>query len=139
VHRPVVAAERRLVQPAAVAAAELLDELPWQDSNAIHSRQDLKRVNWWMGNVEIVAKTLLARCCGRTVKSLVEWGAGDGNYLLRLANRLRAQWPGMEVILVDSQNLGSERMRCEFTRYGWRSTFIQADILDWLSDEPLQA
>ena len=30
---------------------ELLDDLPVSDARAIRSRQDLRRVNLWMGNV----------------------------------------------------------------------------------------
>ncbi len=120
---------KRFVQP------ELLDELPPDDSNAMHSRRDMERLNRWMRNGEIVTKTLLAYGRGRPVKRLVEWGAGDGSYLLRLANRLKGQWPGVEVMLVDRQNLGSETRRSQFARCGWRATFIQADILEWLSSD----
>lgn len=123
----------RSVQP------ELLDELPPEDSNALHSRRDLERLNRWMANGEIVTKALLACSRGRPAKRLVEWGAGDGSYLLRLASRLKGQWPGAEVMLVDRQNLGTERMRSAFARYGWRATFVQADILEWLSSEEFQA
>ena len=122
----------RAVQP------ELLDELPPEDLSAMHSRRDLERLNRCMGNVEIVSKTLLASCRGKAVKRLVEWGAGDASYLLRLAGRLKGEWPGMEVTLVDRQNLGTERMRSAFARYGWRATFVQADILEWLSREEFQ-
>ncbi len=73
---------------------ELLDELPPADSRAVRSRDDLLRVNAWMGNQGIMARALRSSYPGRRARRIIELGAGDGRFLLRVARRLVPDWQG---------------------------------------------
>ena len=53
---------------------ELLDELPASDPRAVRSRQDLRRVNAWMGNARIMARALRSAFTGRHCQTLFELG-----------------------------------------------------------------
>ena len=76
---------------------ELLDEMPPADPRAMRSRDDLQRVNAWMGNCGIMTRALRSTCQGLRKRRMVELGAGDGRFLLRvarggfLASRTRAR------------------------------------------------
>ncbi len=63
---------KRRVEP------ELLDTLPPGDPRAVRSRQDLRRVNAWMGNPMIMANALKKSAGGNPVASILELGAGAG-------------------------------------------------------------
>lgn len=82
---------QRLVQP------ELLDELPAEDPRAICSRRDLSRLNVLMRNQATMAAALRAGANGHPPKHIIELGAGDGDFFLRVAQRLLAtrsrSWP----------------------------------------------
>lgn len=112
---------------------EWLDELPADDPRAIRSRADLRRVNRWMGQAGIMAR-LLARHAGRPPRTLLELGAGDGTFMLRLARRLAPRWPGVRVRLVDRLSLVSPETIAGFARLGWRCEPVVADVFD-LGDE----
>src|SRR5208283_4278738 len=73
---------KRIIEP------ELLDELPSDDPRAAGSRRDLRRLNTWMRNHAIMADALQTDANGQTPKRIVELGAGDGDFLLRVARRL---------------------------------------------------
>lgn len=108
--------------------AELLDELPPDDPQAIGSRRDLQRLNRMMGHAGILARLLApSKCAPRT---LVELGAGDGTFLLRVARRLR--WRDVRVTLVDRQPLLSAGTRDGFRQIGWTVGAVEADVFDWL-------
>ena len=74
---------KRIVQP------ELLDTLPPDDPRAVRSRRDLRRVNGWMRNHAIMADALKNALNGRAPGQITELGAGDGNFLLRVAQKIR--------------------------------------------------
>ena len=110
---------------------ELLDELPAGAPEAIASRGDLQRVNWWLGHAGIFQR-VLSEVPVPAPRRVVELGAGDGTFLLRLA----AQWPGRETkitaLLVDRQDLVTTDTRSAFAALGWEVQTIQADVFDWL-------
>jgi len=112
---------------------ELLDELPPQDLRAVQSRKDLERVNAWMGNCGIMARALGSTCNGPTARRLVELGAGNGRFLLRVARRLSAGWQGTSAVLLDRMNIVSEGTRQDFEALGWRTEILEAEALDWLA------
>src|SRR4051812_46311874 len=89
----------RLVEP------ELLDQLPAEDPRAIRSRQDLRRLNAWMRNTQIMTRELRGCFNGQPARKLVELGAGDGTFLLGIAQRLPSNWEGTEAILVDRKGI----------------------------------
>ena len=81
---------KRIVQP------ELLDSLLPGDPRAIRSRRDLRRVNAWMANHAIMAKALQNNLNRFTPRQITELGAGDGNFLLRVAQKISPKLAGYE-------------------------------------------
>lgn len=125
---------KRLVQP------ELLDTLPPDDPRAIHSRRDLRRVNWWMGNPGIMARALLD-CSQQLPKQITELGAGDGNFLLQVVRKFRtgktfsrSDTLPAKALLLDQQKNVSAKTRRAFAEAGWRAETIVADVFDWSQD-----
>ncbi|HUA37565.1 MAG TPA: hypothetical protein VMA35_04100 [Candidatus Sulfopaludibacter sp.] len=165
----------RIVQP------ELLDELPIDDPRAVHSRRDLRRVNAWMRNHAIMANALRNQLNGRSsgrqtatflpagetsgslpraatpVLHIADLGAGDGNFLLRVARvvsgneapfsdlawhdsgetcrpgaRRPAASGGVRATLIDRQKNVTSRTLASFTPLGWRAESVAADVFDWL-------
>jgi hypothetical protein len=134
-----------------------LDELPPDDPQAVGSRRDLLRLNAWMGHSRIMARALsqtVDRCFGVSVdrcfsnppkhrnpetpkhrvgRRLVELGAGDGRFLLRVARRLSPAWQGTTAVLVDRHRVVAPETRQGFEAQGWQLEVVEADALDWLS------
>jgi hypothetical protein len=115
---------KRIVQP------ELLDTLPPDDPRAIRSRRDLSRINWWMRNHAIMARALQTHLSA-VPEQLIELGAGDGNFLRSVVQRLSPCWPDAEVTLLDRQKNVSAETLSSFAELGWRATAVVADALDW--------
>jgi hypothetical protein len=116
---------KRIVEP------EMLDTLPPGDPRAIRSRRDLCRVNAWMCNHAIMASALQTAVNGQTPKQIVELGAGDGNFLLRVARKISFHWSGVKVTLLDRQKVAMSQTIASFTPLGWRAEAITADVFDW--------
>ncbi len=108
----------RVVEP------EWLDELPAQEPRAIHSRADLRRLNWCMNHAEVLARALQPADQPRRVMDL---GCGDGSFALRLA--VAARWRACEVVLVDRQPVISSEVRAGFATLGCPVIVIQCDVL----------
>jgi len=119
---------KRIVKP------ELLDELPADDPRAIRSRRDLRRVNTWMRNHVIMANALQTAVNGRPPKNIVELGAGDGDFLLRVAQKIYPCWPGATVTLLDRQPGVSGETLALFASFGWRAETVVADVFDWANN-----
>jgi hypothetical protein len=68
-----------------ILEAELLDSLPPDHPDALHSRRDLRVINRVMGNYRWIARTLPALL--RPGEAALELGAGDGILGLQLAAR----------------------------------------------------
>ncbi len=109
---------------------ELLDELPADAPDAVASRRDLRRVNWWMGHVGMMDRMLAG---SETPRRVVELGAGDGTFLLRLAVLRPGRGTKISAVLVDRQKLVSEETRRNFDALGWEVETIQADVFEWLA------
>jgi hypothetical protein len=162
---------KRIVEP------ELLDELPPGDPRAAGSRRDLRRLNAWMRNHAIMANALkenfpgAGRECGRLARGflktndehagelpalrlqMLELGAGDGDFLLRVAQRLSSfevpsrevrgnpsrlkpelrttGWNEVTVTLLDRQKVVTPQTLAAFASLGWRAEAVVADIFDW--------
>jgi len=71
---------------------EYLDELPADDPRAAGSREDLKKLNAWMRNPRIMANALRRAFSSGTPRSILDIGAGDGAFLLKVA-RILAKRP----------------------------------------------
>jgi len=61
---------------------ELLDHLPHGDPGALRSRQDLRRINFFMGNERWIASLI-----PEGTRHITEIGAGDGQLLCQLARK----------------------------------------------------
>jgi hypothetical protein len=139
---------KRIVEP------EWLDELPSDDPRAAGSRRDLRRLNTWMRNHAIMANALQTAANGQTPKRIIELGAGDGDFLLRVAQRLSLSgvpsrtsrdnlnppepglratgaWNEVNVTLLDRQNVVAPQTLAAFASLGWRAEVVVADIFDW--------
>jgi len=112
---------------------EWLDELPADDSRAIRSRRDLRRVNAWMGNARVIAAASREAFRDRPPKQIVDLGAGDGTLMLRVARRLFPRWRNVEVTLVDQHAIVSAETCRQFETLSWRVQAIKANVLDWLA------
>lgn len=117
---------KRIVEP------ELLDELPSNEPRAIHSRGDLRRLNWLMRHASMIRATLTSKF-KQAPQRLVEIGASDGTLMLRLAEQTYARWPGVCVTLVDRQRVISDATLARFREFGWRAEIVTADVFDWLA------
>ncbi len=118
---------------------ELLDALPPADPRAVRSREDLVRVNAWMGNSRTMARALQASCNGHGDRHIVELGAGDGRFLLGVAQQLPADWLGTSVLLLDRLKAAPPEVRQDFHALGWHAEFLEAEALDWLAQPALPA
>jgi hypothetical protein len=110
---------------------EWLDELRPDDPRALRSRRDLRRVNAWMLQAGIMAKALRDHC--DPPRSLVDLGAGDGAFTLRVARKLGARWRGVRATLVDRQDIVSEPTRAAFRALQWDVEVVAADAGDFLA------
>jgi hypothetical protein len=115
----------RIIQP------ELLDTLPPDDPRAVHSRRDLRRINGWMRNHAIMADALQNALNHHTSKQVVEIGAGDGNFLLRVAQTISHHCPDVKVTLLDLQKNVTGQTLAAFASLGWSAEAVVADVFDW--------
>lgn len=112
---------RRVVEP------ELLDELPANHPDAVHSRQDLRRLNAMMRNVLHLAAPL------RSVDApghVVDLGAGDGSIALAVATMLG--WRNTRITLLDRAPVVSPETLSAFEALGCQATVRKADVLSGL-------
>lgn len=122
----------RHVQP------ELLDTLRPDDPRAVRSRRDLHRVNLWMRNHILMADALQTALDRRLPGSLTDLGAGDGTFLLCVAQQLassncKPQPPASTVAatLLDMHAQVSTATLAALAALGWRANTLEADVFDW--------
>ena len=111
---------------------ELLDELPPADRRAVRSRNDLLRVNAWMGNSGIMERALRSTRNEQVAGCLADLGAGDGRFLLRVAQRLHPDWQDTNAVLLDRRDILSAATRQGFATLGWRMECLETDARAWL-------
>jgi hypothetical protein len=119
----------RVVEP------ELLDELPPQDKRARRSRLDLRRLNTWMNHPGAMARALSKNLTKTPSPHIVEIGAGDGHFLLRVVRRLQ-HWPNGTVTLVDRLNAFDPDINEWFRASGWRAHTEITTVSEWLAKSP---
>jgi hypothetical protein len=112
----------------------MLDLLPQADPRAIRSRQDLRRINRVMATLSILCRGIDAATRGRPPRRIVELGAGDGTLLLRLARRRAKKWPGVEVTVVDRQDIIASETRQGFAALGWTLRVVACDVFEWFNE-----
>src|SRR5271166_1019462 len=96
---------KRVVEP------EWLDELPANDPRALVSRRDIQRLNRLMGHRPALAGLLRNGLGKEGPRRIVELGAGDGVFTLRLARCLSRHWAQAHVVLVDSKDVVTRETR----------------------------
>ena len=117
-----------------VVLPETLDGLVEDDPDALRSRRDLQRVHLAMGTRRILVQALGGLRMRRTEASplrLLELGAGDGSLMLGVAQASKAQWPRVEITLLDRQSLVTPATLTAYARLGWSATAQVVDVLDW--------
>lgn len=112
---------------------EWLDQMPADDPRAVRVRRDLRRVNAFMGNAGRMASALKRHSDGRTPRLIADLGSGDGAFMLQVARRLAADWPGVRVVLQDQQDIVSAATRDGFSTLGWSVETACADVFDFLA------
>jgi hypothetical protein len=118
---------------------EWLDRLPAGDPRAIRSRRDLGRLNAWMMQPGIMSAALLAAGAHARPRMMIELGAGDGTFPLRVAQRLAPHWPDTKVIMVDRVDVVGPATRAAFAALGWTVETVVADVFDFLNRVRLEA
>lgn len=113
-----------------IVQSETLDHLPENDPRAIHSRHDLQRINRIMGS-KLIMLHALRHAAIPAPKRILELGAGDGTFMLALAQSLAPKWRGVQLDLLDRQNLVTPHTLQAFRRLGWYPTIVHKDVLEW--------
>src|SRR5471032_3143220 len=111
---------------------EWLDVLPASDSRALRSRRDLKRINAWMLQTGIMARSLRDQFVDQPPRTLIDLGTGDGTFILSVAKWLAPYWKNVEVTLLDRQNIVSEATLAAFRALQWRPKAIAMDAMVYL-------
>ncbi len=121
--------------------------MPPEDPRAAGSRRDLRRLNTWMRNHAVMTNALQTAVYGQTPKQIVELGAGDGDFLLRVAQLVTGNgapasgtaasgnaiaWNEVNVTLLDRQKVVTPQTLAAFASLGWHAEAVVADIFDWL-------
>jgi len=114
-----------------IVMAEILDEMDPDEPQARRSRRDLQRVHVAMGTLTILRGTIGRLRLPTPPHRILELGAGDGTLMLRLARVLAARWPGVELTLLDRQDLVSAETRDAYRELGWQVSVATNDVLDW--------
>lgn len=83
-----------------------------------------------------MARALVEHLRGCNAPRIVELGAGDGHFLLSVANRLRSQWPSAEATLVDRLDSFDSQIQPRFNDLGWRIRVETRTALEWLRQSP---
>jgi len=111
---------------------ELLDALSPADPLAEKARRDLRLVNALMGHAAIWKRILKKAALPHTPSAIVDLGAGDGTFMLRLS-RVGA-WPGAKLYLVDRQPAVAGSTLGKFAESGLHAEVVEAEVNDWLDD-----
>jgi hypothetical protein len=110
---------------------ELLDTLPPTDEGARKSRRDLQRLNSIMGHLSFFLRWLLRE--QKSFSTLVELGAGDGRFALKLARVLAPHIGPRRIVLVDKAGVVEQEVQKSFQKIGWPAEVIVADVFEWLA------
>jgi hypothetical protein len=113
--------------------AEWLDQLPAGDRRAVRSRRDLRRINTVMRNHKLVERELQRVFSGKLPETIAEIGAGDGSFMLRVAETLGPRWRPMGIVLVDRLDVVNAATTGAYSRIGWTAQATVADVFAWLA------
>jgi hypothetical protein len=85
-----------------------------------------------MGHVGVMASALPENLRTSASPRIVELGAGDGHFFLRVARRLRSKWPSAEATLVDRLDSVDPAIRDKFKALGWGIRTETMTASEWL-------
>lgn len=122
------------IQTLRVVTPEILDALSASDPRAQRSRRDLQRINRIMASRHHVMSALRAETVGHGAQHILELGAGDGTFMLRLAKPLRHVWPHAHVTLLDQHNLVSATTVTALRETGWQVDVLVMDVMCWATE-----
>ncbi len=117
---------RRCVEP------EWLDGLAQNDPRAFRSRRDLRFINAVMGNAAIVHNEINNGVCMESLKAIADIGAGDGAFMLRVAEARPAMRRAVQAYLVDRSPAVGHETLSRFDSIGWSVNTVESDVIDWL-------
>jgi 2-polyprenyl-3-methyl-5-hydroxy-6-metoxy-1,4-benzoquinol methylase len=118
-----------------VVKTEMLDHLPVNDPLAVGSRRDLRLINRLMGHKEILAKVIRRGLGGKRSFRLLDIGAGDGLFGLRVLRTLGCVQTPCHVTFVDRLSAISKSHLITMESLGWNHTIVERDIFEWLEDD----
>jgi 2-polyprenyl-3-methyl-5-hydroxy-6-metoxy-1,4-benzoquinol methylase len=111
---------------------ELLDQLPADDIRAIRHRRDLRVINAIILQSGIMATAITEQWKCSCPRTLLDLGSGDGTFVLSVARRLAARWPGVTVTLLDQKDIVSNDTREAFAALGWSVQTSTGDVFECL-------
>jgi Methyltransferase domain len=111
---------------------ELLDQMAADDPRVVRARRDLKRLNAVILQTGIMVRLLAQHWGDGRPRTILDLGAGDGTFMLSVARRLAARWPGVTATLLDRQNIVSQKTREAFGALGWKVETVAADVFAYL-------
>jgi len=111
---------------------EWLDALPAADQAALRSRRDLQRLNAWMLQSAIMARLLQRTMNGNRPRVIIDLGAGDGTFMLKVAERLAPVWSDVRLLMVDRNPTTNDDTRTRFLNIGWCVAPVSADVFAFL-------
>jgi hypothetical protein len=122
--------------------SETLDHLDENDPRAKRSRRDLQRVHKVMRTCSIMQNavrraTVLAGLNPGQQQPLriIELGAGDATLTLAMARTLSAQWPHVQLTLLDRQVVVSEETLRGLRELGWQVEIEVMDVMEWIAGQ----
>ena len=117
--------------PARQIEDEWLDHLPGDDPRAIRARRDLRRINALMLQAGVMAR-LLKDNCDSPPRRIIDLGAGDGTFMLRVVRRLPRPAQETEIVLADQRAIVAEETGAGFRALGYRPVLTENDIFTCL-------
>ncbi|MDX8534670.1 methyltransferase domain-containing protein [Mesorhizobium sp. VK25A] len=109
---------------------EILDRLAADDARAIRSRRDLSRINALMFQAPIMV-SLLRKFLAEPPGRILEIGAGDGTFMLKVARRMARDWREVDLTMLDRAGLVTPKLAADFAGLGWTVEAVTADVFDW--------
>lgn len=94
-------------------------------------RRDLGRIHRATGSATIVRRAIDRLGLAAPPRRLLDLGAGDGTLLLRVARAMPPSWKGVEVTLLDLDDVVTAPTRKAFASLGWQPRVEKVDVVDW--------
>jgi len=84
-----------------------------------------------MRNDAVMARALDNNWKHSAPRQITELGAGDGNFLLSVAQRILRRWSDVKITLLDRQANVSVETLGAFANLGWQAEAIVTDVFAW--------